>query len=530
MTKIVQSATSTPESPWQLSSALSRETTRAHHLTLLCLAISGLFILYWSTLLSMISIWWRSDTFAHGFFILPISLFLIWRKRSEIGRITMRIDFRALAALVAFGFLWMLADTVDVLVVKQYAFVAMIPAIVWLIAGWPMLKSLAFPLAYLLLAVPVGEGLILPMMKMTAAFTVHAVQLSGVPVYWEGFYLTLPSGSWNIVEGCSGVRYLIASVTVGILYAYLTYRSLWRRIAFVSLSIAFPVVANWLRAYMIVMIGHVSEMKLATGVDHLIYGWVFFGIVMMILFWLGSFWRENTTVPDSPDGARSQSTMPSSDSMRIATVGLVAGLLVLGLWPLLGAHLTRAGVERASFELTAPRAQSGWRPLSHPLTDWKPQYVNATSELESAYASGRDAVGMYLAYYSGVDQGAELVNSQNVMVQQKHPVWREPYQRAVSATISGRSVEVVESELESSAQAFLIWHWYWVAGQHTANPYEAKMREAIARIFGGDSGGVGIVVFTPRDADRDASRAVLQRFLDGMITSIETSIETAAKR
>ena len=177
-------------------------TTPQQRAIILTLGLSALLILYWTTAQSMVSIWWRSDTFAHGFFILPISLFLVWRNRSELAQIPTRTDFRALAALVPLGFLWMLADTVDVLVVQQFAFVGMIPVIVWLITGWPMVKALAFPLAYLLLAVPVGEGLILPMMKMTAAFTVYAVQLSGVPVYWEGFYLTLPSGSWNIVAGC----------------------------------------------------------------------------------------------------------------------------------------------------------------------------------------------------------------------------------------------------------------------------------------------------------------------------------------
>jgi hypothetical protein len=54
-----------------------------------------------------------------------------------------------------------------------------------------------------------------------------------------------------------------------------------------------PIVANWLRAYMIVMIGHTSGMELATGVDHLIYGWLFFGLVMFIMFWIGSYWRED---------------------------------------------------------------------------------------------------------------------------------------------------------------------------------------------------------------------------------------------
>ena len=70
---------------------------------------------------------------------------------------------------------------------------------------------------------------------------------------------------------------------------------------FVALSVIVPIIANGMRAYMIVMIAHLSDMKLALGVDHLIYGWVFFGIVMLLLFWIGSFWRE-IPAPTVPRG------------------------------------------------------------------------------------------------------------------------------------------------------------------------------------------------------------------------------------
>ena len=109
-------------------------------------------------------------------------------------------------------------------------------------------------------------------------------------------YFALPSGNWSVVDACSGVRYLIASFTLGVLYAYITYTSSVRRIMFVVASVIVPIVANLIRAYLIVMLGHWSDMTIATGVDHLIYGWVFFGFVMFLLFWIGSMWREREIV------------------------------------------------------------------------------------------------------------------------------------------------------------------------------------------------------------------------------------------
>ena len=127
----------------------------------------------------------------------------------------------ALLVLGGLGFCWLLATLASVQVFEQFFLIAMIPAAVWAILGNRMVWALAFPLAYLLLAVPFGDALILPLIDFTADFTVTALQLTGIPVYREGSFFSIPSGNWSVVEACSGLRYLIASFTLGTLYAYL---------------------------------------------------------------------------------------------------------------------------------------------------------------------------------------------------------------------------------------------------------------------------------------------------------------------
>src|SRR5205807_10052913 len=105
----------------------------------------------------------------------------------------------------------------QVQVVQQFAFIGMIVSLVVAIAGRHIARALAFPLGFLFMAVPVGEFLILPLMNWTADFTVTALRLTGIPVYREGTFFSIPSGNWSVVEACSGLRYLIASVTVGVL-------------------------------------------------------------------------------------------------------------------------------------------------------------------------------------------------------------------------------------------------------------------------------------------------------------------------
>ncbi len=127
------------------------------------------------------------------------------------------------------GLGWLAGHVADIQVVAQFGLVGMVIAAVWASLGNAVTRQLIFPLGFLFFAVPVGEPLVQPMMEFTASFTVELLRLTGIPVYREGLYFSLPSGNWSIVYECRGVRYIIASVTLGVLYAYLAYRSYWRR-------------------------------------------------------------------------------------------------------------------------------------------------------------------------------------------------------------------------------------------------------------------------------------------------------------
>ena len=108
----------------------------------------------------------------------------------------------------------------------------------------------AFPLLFLFFCVPFGEFIMPRLMQWTADITVMGC--APCPVFRcirKGLQFVIPSGHWSVVEACSGIRYLIASVCVGVLFAYLNYNSWKRRVLFVIAAAAMvPLVANWLRA------------------------------------------------------------------------------------------------------------------------------------------------------------------------------------------------------------------------------------------------------------------------------------------
>ncbi len=492
-----------------------------------CVAVTAIF---YQTAWSMVAIWWRSETFVHGFLIVPIVSWLIWTRRDQLAVIRPSPEYRVVILLVAAGLFWLFGYLMQALVIQQLAFVALIVSGLWLILGSTVVWTIAFPLAFLFLAVPVGEGLIPVLMEFTASFTVSLLKLTGIPVYREGMFFSLPSGNWSVVEGCSGVRYLIASFTLGCLFAYLTYRSLLKRLIFLGASIIVPIVANGFRAYMIVMIGHVSDMKLATGVDHLIYGWVFFGLVMFILFGVGSIWRD----PD-PDRVMLDSNATLQAEKGVAkgyapfSVGALA-LVTAFIWPLTAYVLEHQQTVTAVAPLTAPAGRDDWMAIGEQW-QWRPVVKGADGEMQQFYRRGDNAsedghtVGVYIGQFLAQDQGKELINSQNVFVVQKSPHWRLASEDKVLVTLKGKAVEVDRAVVKGSGVRLMVLRWYRLGNDYTANPYLAKLRGGLAKLTFARQDSAYITVALAVEDDPKQSLDILRDFIEAMLPALEGSLD-----
>jgi exosortase A len=505
-------------------------------------AVLAILTTYRETAWSMVSTWERSDTFAHGFLIFPFSAYLIWTQRSRLSSLRLQPNPLALVALVVIGFCWLLAILASVQVFEQVFLVAMIPAAVWAILGNRMVGALSFPLAYLLLAVPFGEALIPPLIDFTADFTVAALQLTGIPVYREGSFFTIPSGNWSVVEACSGLRYLIASFTLGTLYAYLTYRSLKRRLAFIALSVIVPIIANGVRAYLIVMTGHLSDMSLAVGIDHLIYGWIFFGLVMLLLFWAGSFWREDGE--DKPKHAeaiagsqRESCFSPASVPLRRVVYVAAAVLGVAAIWPAYALYLENMYSRGdAAGRLEIAGLSDKWEINSEGISGWKPKYIGATTELLQHYKDSKRpgrAVDLYISYYRNQQQGSELINSQNVLIPEieleneleSEPSWRNVRHDTYPVSFGGQQQTVNQNLIQSSSIRLLVWRWYWVGEEITASPYMAKLILARNKLLRKGDDGAEIIVTAAYDEASDEAVPVLESFIADMMPLITTSLQ-----
>ena len=485
--------------------------------TLASLALLGLF---WPTAWSMVETWWRSETFTHGFLILPITLWLIWHRRDQLAAVVPGFSRLGFCAFLTAALVWLAGYVADVLVVAQFGFAGMLAGSAWATLGNQAARQLIFALGFLFFAVPVGGALVPPLMEMTASLTVSLLRLSGIPVYQEGLLFTIPSGSWSVVEACSGIRYVIASVTLGVLYAYLAYQSRWRRLLFILASALVPILANGLRAYVIVMIGHLSDMKLAAGVDHLIYGWIFFGVIMLIVFSLGAIWREPAAPAPAPAAAVAIAARQQSVFVGAVAVVITAVLLRVGAAQI----ASHESMLRAPTIL--PSSIGEWSQVADRPWDWSPSLLPAELRAEVNYRRGTLVLTVDISHFVQQRQNREVINSENKVAAEKGAPWRVTGQRSDTFGTAEGELETDRFTLRGP-QPLAVWRWYRIGARYTANPYLAKLYQAVDRLTLNRTDGAIVMLAAPIDAFGKPPEAEVREFMLGFLPRLSAALDAS---
>lgn len=513
-----------------MSTGLPMSTRWRNTLLMLVLLMAFILLLYGRTAWGMAMIWARSDTYAHGFVVPLISLWLAWRQRAVVLALVPAPGAWAWLGMLCAAGLWLAGDLVAVNAVTQLALVAMLVLAVPAVAGWAVARALTFPLGFLFFSVPLGDFMLPQLMEWTADFTVLALRLSGIPVFREGLQFVIPSGNWSVVEACSGIRYMIASLTVGCLFAYLSYSSLRKRWIFMGVALLVPVVANWLRAYLIVMMGHLSGNALATGVDHLIYGWLFFGLIISVMLFIGARWTDaSMLIAPAPVGTAGALPTAGPSRGRTSVWALTAAAFVVAWAPHGVEWVLRQGSNPHAVQLAAVPPQAGWSSNDMPLSDWRPAFEHTSADADAVYADAQQhLVGLHLAYYRQQDYERKLVSSENMLVKHNDPRWARVSTGSAHTQLAGEPLAVDTAVLRESGQGLahtgkrlLAWRFYWVHGRFTSSDSWAKVLGALARIQGRGDDAAIVVVYTPLDpqvlADQaqEAATQTLQAFLAG---------------
>jgi exosortase A len=479
------------------------------------LGVAAVTAFYWDTAAQMVHIWSISASFNHGFLIFPICGYLIWLKRAALANMVPQPSVWGLGVIIGASLCWLMGFVASVALVQQFAFVIVIQGIFLAVLGLKISKRLLFPLAYMLFAVPFGRFMIPFLQDLTAFFVVKGLRLIDVPVFLDGIFISIPTGNFEVAEACSGVRFLIASIALGTLFAYITYQSRKRQIAFVALSIIVPIVANGIRAFGIVLIAYLSNNEFAVGVDHIVYGWVFFAIVTVVLLLIGMTFHDGETADPVVDVDTVRKAVAEAvDHKKVFTVAAVA-VIACALAPVYASHTASRAIPAISGELPAPAVGGGWHLAAGGDPDWSAVYPKAHATLQRRYVKGPAQVDLYIAYYTSQRQGAELVSSRNAVADAK--IWSRAASSSAAVQIDReeKSVHRVRMRKYRSGNR-ITYQWYWIGGQFTPNPYVAKILQVVSQLLSGEEAAASILISTPyNELPKDADR-ILQDFLTSL--------------
>lgn len=471
-------------SPW----AQLRAATPA--LALGLLVIGGLF---WREVVTAVEVWDASTAYNHCFLVLPIAAWMAWERRNSLAYVPLQPDMRALLLAIPLVIGWFIADRIGIMEGRQLAVIGLVEVLFLAVLGWPLFRLLSAPLLYLIFLVPFGAFLTPWLQDVTLWFTLAGLNMLGILHYTDGLVIEMQVGTFVVAEACAGLRFLIASVAFGTLYACTIYRSPVRRGVFILVSIIVPIIANGFRALGIVLAGHWLGSAEAAAADHIIYGWVFFSFVTLLLILLGLPFREDrgpeVAIPPAPANA----PLPQSQPMwRVA----IAASFLAAVGPGLAFGLDRAGQANASRALSQLSLGGDCQPA--PAVTRRRPIVASVYELRCVNGQiavtvavfapqanpGQIVVGQRVL--SGEDGADETEVSTLELDQPDSPRWR-----------------MVETRKPASVRAIAL----WLEGRPGGFGLRARITQARHSLLGGQQSPVLVMVDTTLDM-KDASPAL----------------------
>ncbi len=475
------------------------DTERLIYARLALLAgLTALVVFFYRDSFVSITKLWQSSDHEHGVLVCVIAAYLVWRVRHSLVASPITCDFRGLFLVLLLVCLWFIARLSGVQIIEHGAVLAMIPATIVTILGPKITANILFPLIFMLFAVPVSDALIPYMMIITADIATALLELSAFPVYREGQYLSLPGGDFVVADVCSGVRYLITGALLAALFGYLRYRSVYKRIVLVAATALAMIITNGVRAYIVMAVASATNMQYLGGRDHVYFGWVLFGLVMLLIMWIGSRYDD-----DMDSDSEERNSRPNSDlnavrplhtkrSWRKIIIASSTLLLLIGPPQYLNSLEDSTAQQIAVVDLeTVIKCSPGglWR------APWMPSFERAAASYAGSFHCADEPVNVFSAAYANAIQGSELISSANAPTPRQ---WNRATQAGelVLGRMARKSAVVKETHIDDANYNALIWYWYEIDSDRATSGFGVKVLQVLALIEKRPAGGRVIVLET----------------------------------
>ena len=380
------------------------------------LAVSALFlgVFFYPALARLWNVWMTADEYSYGVMIPFIAAFMLWQRRDRLAAVEFSPSWLGVVVLLLGLALGAIAQIATSATLSLYSFLLALAGLAYAFLGWRGMKVVAAPLAMLILMLPLPDFLFRELSSnlqlWSSQLGVAMLRLVGVSVYLDGNVIDLGTMKLQVVEACSGLRYLFSLVTLGIVAAYFFRAPLWQKAILVASTIPITVLMNSVRIALVGVTVEHYGLQAAEGVLHDFEGLVVFAGCMVIL--IGLMWLMsrlsgrklydsfviNLDAPRPAGAVAHRRAIP-------ATLGVAAAVLA-------GAAIAHATIplpepktpQRRDFTYF-PQQVGDWRGKPLPLEKQFADVLQLDDYLLANYAdsSGR-VVNAYVAYYAAQTQ------------------------------------------------------------------------------------------------------------------------------
>ncbi len=449
------------------------------------IAVYGAFVLAaivltGPTFWDMARTWLSSSSYHHGLFVAPAA---IWMIVSHSARPQEPGGHRAAVAAVAVGVMvWLAGRAGGAAIIEQIGLVAMLIGGVGAVFGDRALVLWAWPLAFLYFMVPFGESIVPMLQAITAAAAVALLNIAGADIVIDGLLIHTRVGAFAIAEACAGLRLLTAALMVSAVFAYVAFESWTRRIAFLLFAAVFALIANGVRAFLLILIPVATGRPASLGPDHFIVGWLFYLVVLVILALIGRRFADRRIAAH---------TEASAPPLRL--VAVFAALAVIAAGVLYARLVVDRPIDRQAPASIALLQAEGWRVLPAP-ENWRA--VAPGADQTSAATYDRDGVRVYasIAYFTHDRSGAEIGGGENRSYDGQD--WRRIGGHDAALYLFGSSETRRFNRLAGpDRRRLLTVTFYWLGDTVYDSAQAVKQAQMRNRLLGRNPSG-GVIVFS----------------------------------
>ena len=266
---------------------IHRQRVTGTAILLFAVLVASFTLAYFPVWKRLVLAWYNSDEYSHGFLIIPICIYILWRKKDILAEIPVSPSWWGLALVIFSLLLYLFAHFAEIITVASFSMVLLLAGLVIYFYGFFMLKELSFPLFLLLFMIPIPaqiySSLTVPLQLFVTKVSVWTGALLGVPVYREGNVIHLPDRTMQVVQACSGLKSMISLLTLSAILSYFTLKSNFlRTVLFVS-GIPAAIVVNIIRVLLSVVAYHYFNYDLTKGTTHTIFGMIIFILALIFI-------------------------------------------------------------------------------------------------------------------------------------------------------------------------------------------------------------------------------------------------------